>query len=467
VIAPDRSTDAPPLPPDLRGDLRRITADGVAFSLMVGLGESYLPALTLAAGHGATAAALVASAPMALGAWLGLVTPQIVARLRSHRRFVVLCATLQALSLVPLGVAAALGQLPLWLLFLCAGVYWGTGLATGPAWNTWIGTVVPAALRAQYFARRTRWVQLSVLVGLLSGGLIVGREMESAPLTAAFALALTLAAAARLVSAWLLRTTGEPQPLPSGLRHVGLRELGRRLTKARDGRFLAYLVTHQFGVQLSGPFFAPFFLGHLDLSARTYAALLATSFLTKTVVAPWLGDLARRIGTGRLLVLGALGIAPTPALYFISHDLWWLFALQVYGGAVWAAHELAAMLLVFEAIRTEERTSLLAAFNVGNALAMVLGVAVGSLAFAAVGGGAAGYALLFAGSTLGRAASLPLLRGATRHEVEEVPEMLATRVLALRPSMGSVERPVLPSLQDQEREAAAVPGAAAGAEPRD
>ncbi len=30
------------------------------------------------------------------------------------------------------------------------------GLATGPAWNTWIGTIVPRSVRARFFSRRSR-----------------------------------------------------------------------------------------------------------------------------------------------------------------------------------------------------------------------------------------------------------------------------------------------------------------------
>ena len=37
----------------LRSDLRAMTADGVFYSAMVGLGEVYVPAFALALGHGA------------------------------------------------------------------------------------------------------------------------------------------------------------------------------------------------------------------------------------------------------------------------------------------------------------------------------------------------------------------------------------------------------------------------------
>ena len=86
------------MPPALRRDLRLMVSEGVAFSFMVGAGEAYVPAFALAAGHGDAAAGLVATLPMGAGALLQLVTPWGVARLRSHRRWVVLAATGQALA---------------------------------------------------------------------------------------------------------------------------------------------------------------------------------------------------------------------------------------------------------------------------------------------------------------------------------------------------------------------------------
>jgi hypothetical protein len=78
--------------PHLERDLRAMTADGIAFSAMVGLGEAYVPAFALASGLGAVVAGLAATVPMLAGACLQMVTPAAVRRLGSYRRWVVLCA---------------------------------------------------------------------------------------------------------------------------------------------------------------------------------------------------------------------------------------------------------------------------------------------------------------------------------------------------------------------------------------
>ena len=69
---------------------------------MVGLGETYLPAFALAVGLGELVAGLVASVPLLAGGVLQTVSPWGIRRLGSHKRWVVLCATVQSLTFLPL-----------------------------------------------------------------------------------------------------------------------------------------------------------------------------------------------------------------------------------------------------------------------------------------------------------------------------------------------------------------------------
>ena len=65
-----RSTPSPAR--ELRSNLRHSWIDGLLFSGMVGVGETYLPAFVLASGHGELASGLVATVPMLTGALLSV-----------------------------------------------------------------------------------------------------------------------------------------------------------------------------------------------------------------------------------------------------------------------------------------------------------------------------------------------------------------------------------------------------------
>jgi len=82
----------------LRRDLLVSTVDAVVFSVMVGCGETYIPAFALALGLGPLATGMLASLPVLVGALVQLVTPLAVARLGTNLGWCVACTTVQSLS---------------------------------------------------------------------------------------------------------------------------------------------------------------------------------------------------------------------------------------------------------------------------------------------------------------------------------------------------------------------------------
>jgi MFS family permease len=97
------------------------------------------------------------------------------------------------------------------------------------------------------------------------------------------------------------------------------------------------------------------------------------------------------------------------AAWLISDSFGYLIALQLTVGVLWAAYELSTILLFFEAVADEERTSVLTAFNLANAAATVVGSLLGGLALTCFGKTPSTYLALFAVSSVARFAALLLL----------------------------------------------------------
>src|SRR5580658_6982163 len=76
----------------LRKDLRNSTAEGMASSVMVGIGETYLPVFVLALSGSELACGLVSTVPLVIGAVLQLSSPWLMRKCGSYRRWVSLCA---------------------------------------------------------------------------------------------------------------------------------------------------------------------------------------------------------------------------------------------------------------------------------------------------------------------------------------------------------------------------------------
>ena len=191
---------------DVRHNLGRSMGDAASFGVMVGLGETYLPAFALALGMGEATSGLVASLPVVAGGIMQLVSLRAMKFFGDEQRWVVICATIQALSFIPLILAALHGSIALPLLLLIASVYWASGLASGPAWNTWMDSIVPVGVRARYFSRRSRLQQTSTLLALLGSGLLLQAAERDGWVLRGFAAVLLRCACSRCLG----RLLGDP-----------------------------------------------------------------------------------------------------------------------------------------------------------------------------------------------------------------------------------------------------------------
>jgi MFS family permease len=446
----------------LRSDLRNCTGDGVTHAFMVGLGETNFPLFALALGKGDAVAGLVATVPQLVGAVLQLSAPWGIARIGSPRRWIMLCATVQCLSFVPMVAAALLGAMPTWALFAVASLYWAVNLGAAPAWNTWVGALFPRRIRVRYFGWRSRIYQVSIMGSLLVGGVLLmlgdpGKAQRmlgfdlgvDVGLMAAFAAVFATAGLCRLSSVWYLKRQGEAPALDvSSHRSVGVLDFAGRVRRGRDGRLLGAVIAMNVAVQAAQPYFTPYMSRQLGFSDAEVLGTIAASFAAKSLAAPLWGRVAQRHGARRLFVWGALAVVPLSALWMASPSYGYILALQALTGAAFGAYELGFFFLALESIEERERTSMLALFMLFNSFAAAGGSLLGSAALGAMGAAAGAYMAIFAGSAVLRAAAFAACATVRDEVAHAVP--LATQTLALRPSAGSIDLPEPASIEEPE-----------------
>lgn len=415
---------------------------------MVGLGESYLALFALAAGLGEVVAGLITTVPLLAGAVIQLIGPRGARWVGSHRRWIVLCASVQAASFVPMAAMAWTGRVNGLLVFGAATLYWGAAMACGASWTTWIGMIVPRRLRANFFSRRSRIANLGVMAGLVAGGLLLHWKAEGGREVAWFAVLFIAAGLCRGGSAAFLWSQRETGPVPRHHRVVRGAELLARFRSGRDGRFILYLMFMTMGVHVAQPYFTPFMREQLEFSYGQVLTLVGASFVAKGLAQPLWGLFAHRYGAVHLLWIGGVGIVPLSGLWLVSDSFGVLVGAQLVAGAMWGAYELAAFLLLVEATREEERTSLWATYNLLNSTAMVIGSVVGAQLLQHFGLDADAYTTVFLISVAARLATVVyLLR---THEVLRRPVPVAIGVDAVRPTSGSIDKPILVGEGDEQ-----------------
>lgn len=394
----------------LRHNMRVSTADATSFGIMVGVGETYLPAFALAIGMGEIVAGLVGSVPLLMGGLLQAISPWILQRGVSEKVWVVSASVLQGCAFLPLFAAAMAGQMSLLWLMVCASLYWAGGLAGGPAWNSWIDKLIPKPVRANYFACRSRAAQIATACGFLGGGALLHFSRSAGWETQAFAVLFALAWLARTYSVCMLSMHRTPLAKP-------LRRLAALPTQAASSssvipalpntlvsprNLIMYLVLVQGMVQVSGPFYAPYMLKHLSMSYLGFALLIASMFVAKIIALATWGKFAKRFGPQKLLLVGGALIVPAPALWILTSNYSWLVVVQILSGIGWAAYELGFFLLLFDSVPIVRRVRMLTIYNLANTSAWCCGATVGGLLLYHIGANSTGYYTLFAISAIGR-----------------------------------------------------------------
>jgi len=459
-----------------RSNLRASTADAASFGAMVGCGESYLAAFALAIGLGEISAGLVSSVPLLVGGALQLISLRAVAWFGSEKRWILCCSTLQALSFVPLFLAAMTGTIGLIPLLVIASLYWTGGLGGAPPWNTWMESIVPARVRPRYFAGRTRTSQLCTLLSLVGAGVILQTTRSHGYELFGFAAIFAAASLFRLWSVfWLWRHQTPNRDWAAVNRRRLSTVAGGRVGVAATGatgggdrgaavaqeaaspaaaslpmsglRLLSYLVAVQMAVQISGPFFAPYMLKQLQLSYTEFVSLLAIGFLSKIIALSWWGKQTHRGGAKRLLWIGGVGIVPLSSLWILSDNLVVLVAVQMVSGVMWAAYELGFFLMFFETLPIEKRTRMLTLYNFANMLALCGGAFIGAMLLRSLGGGQSAYWVLFGTSSIGRLLALGLLFGIAVRTIPVI--QVCMRVAGVRLSTSTADSPILSTLDDR------------------
>ena len=417
----------------------------MTYSFMVGTGETYFAAFAVALGSSDKVAGLVAAVPPLVGATLQLFAPILAQRVKSPSRWIQTCAILQVASFIPMIVGALIGVLPMWILFLAAGIYWTAALGAGGVWNTWVGLCFPATIRARYFGIRSRLCQATLLAALIAAGVILQTTHGTSWALAGFAALFAMAAAARAASIPYLKRQRDPVEWPEH-RGVPVWHFFTAFWHRADARLLALLITMQVAVQMGQPFLNPYLLKQLDVSPALYLGLIAAGFAAKSIALPFLGMYAKSRGARSLLAIGAIGTALMILPWIWVQWVPGMFAIQAISGVLQGAWELAAFLLFLETIPSEERTSVMTGYFFLSSLAM----AAGSLVGAAILGDSptpTTYALVFAISTGARLAALVLLPFVHVEVLRAIP--LVSSTLAVRLNAGSIEAPIPDSIEER------------------
>ena len=403
---------------------------------MIGFGETYFPAFALLLGATPFQVGVIATVPILFGAAFQLVAT-VAAHRVGDRLWVIGSAVLQAFTLVSIAWLARGSGGGFALLFAWVCVYWILNLGLGPAWNAWMGRMIPPLIRSRYFGRRNVAVQSLMFLSLLAGGFLIDAAQRSRlGAGAGFAASFGLAALSRLVSAWFLSGQHDPGVEGQAVR-LPTRGFLPRFMRQPYGRVILLIVLVSGAVNISAAYFTPYMLHALNLSYARFTTLIGASVVARMLASAYWGEIARTYGNGRALQVAAVLIIPLSSLWLVSDNFAYLIVLQSVAGFAWAGFELTTILNLFDCTGDDNRAQVLSLYSLFNGGLIVAGSLFGGSVMHLLGD--RGYAVIFVVSAFCRAVVvLTLARGVgvRRRSGEHSFRDVFLRVITLRPGEG-------------------------------
>lgn len=355
--------------------------DGLLYSIMVGAGESYLPAYALSLGYSDVAAGILTSLPLITGAFLQLFTPTLVQKSKKPKRWMVLSAALQAMVFLPLIYFETYQKPNFWVLILIFTLYWTSGFSINPYWTHWMNNLVPDEIKNQYFSLRSRVAQIGVLIGLVGGGLSLHYKVEIGPFSGFFTVLFLAAFVCRIISSVILSQKEYVVDWDSTVtkEKVSFREYYNFMTSGSTAsKFILSLFPFYTCVYISSPFVAPFLLSQVKLDYSEYMGALIALLMGKILGALFIETKGKTMEPKQLFFWGVFLISPGPMFWGLSKNYLFILMLQFFSGFAWAFYEVGTQLLLFKNQNIKNRISFVSLYNFVMSFAVIVGTFIGA-----------------------------------------------------------------------------------------
>jgi MFS family permease len=368
----------------IKASLHASTRDGISHAVMLGAGETYLGPFGIFLQATALQIGILASLPQLFGAVMQWASAQAMDRIRSRRRVIVTGAIFQALLWVPilsLPFLLGFGTPSVLCLIGLLMLYHGANGTIVPVWNSLIGDLVPPDNRGHFFGGRSRLTGVSTFLALLCAGAALSGFEKANHLQWGYLAIFLVACLAKLSSArWLARHEDPPSLFHPGQAFT-FRQFIRRSPHSNFAKFVFFVGGINLGVAFSAPFFALYMLRDLRLPYLEFTMVTAVMVITQFLTFKSWGRLSDRFGNKKILNLCGWGVCIVPVLWLFSPNIFYLMAIQAYGGFTWAGFSLAASNFMFDAVSPPKRARCVAYQGLINGFCVFAGsLAGGTLA---------------------------------------------------------------------------------------
>lgn len=371
----------------IKKSLRYSLIDGIFASVMTGASETFITPYALAMKASASLIGILASMPSLVGALLQMKAAEIVERLGSRKALINSSVLYHALMWIPIisipYLIPASGKLgnPVIYLIIFYTLLISIGVLSFPPWSSLMADYVPQARRGKVFAFRNKVFGIINVTSMFLAGLTL-YLFKRFPIDNfkffGFTVIFSIAFVSRLISWHFLKKMYEAPVIVRDKDRFTLLDFLKRMRQSNFGRFVFFVSSMHFAVNIAGPFFAVYMLRDLKFNYLTYTLIVMTATLTTLFMMKAWGAHADEVGNVKVLRLTSYLVPFIPMLWLFSSNPLYLASIQIYAGFLWAGFNLSASNFIYDAVTPEKRTRCIAYFNVINGVSVFSGAALGA-----------------------------------------------------------------------------------------
>ncbi len=362
--------------------------DGVSFSVMDGFGLRYITPFALAMGAGNAMIGVLNSLPNLLGTASQLISNKVVEK-TTRKKLVLTGVIAQGVMWLPLilialgyflwGMSTALAAVLLLVFYSLLAV---AGAFVGPAWNSWMKDLVNRDVGA-YFGRRSKFVNISVLLSMLAAGFILD-YFKKGNVGYGFLILFSIAVIGRFSSAYFLSKKYEPPMTYSSEYYFSFLQFVKKMRRNNFGRFVIFFSLISFATAIASPFFSVYMLKNLSFNYYQFTLITVTSIITTVLSLSFWGRSSDKYGNLMVMKVTGWFVFLIPVLWAFSPwiisvnpklILPYLVLVEALSGFLWAGLNLSSVNFIYDAV-TRERMALCVSYN---AIIAAFGTFLGAL----------------------------------------------------------------------------------------
>lgn len=265
---------------------------------------------------------------------------------------------------------------PLLVVFLTIGSVGGAFVNV--SFLSWMGDLVPLEIRGIFFGHRSMIATIAALIS----GLVVGKMLDAMAGISGFAFVFALASIAGLMELFFFASTYDP-PMTASSLGESPRIVFKEVLRCKPfWKFLFFVITWNFAVNVASPFFNLYMLKHLhmDFFEIAFYVQVISNIATLFFVRIW-GRLTDRFGNKPVAVLSTMVAIFLPVIWCYTTPRNWIVVIpiiQTLAGIFWPGIDLITNNLLLKLSPAENRSLYVGVLNFflgtfGTALAYLVG----------------------------------------------------------------------------------------------